>query len=218
MNAQSEGVPHEDGDEPFDAAAAQALIDQADGLRDHLEPDSRLLYGAWGLAWVLGYGTLALTQGVEQAPPPWAFVVFIACLVAAGALTAIHISRRSAGVRGASSRAGTLYGLAWPITFVAVGLLIGALSSAGLTEGQIAIAANGISTMAVGVLYLGGGAMYRDPWWFGLGAWIVLVSSVASMSGLPALFWIMSLAGGGGMLAVALVAAARTRSRSRGRP
>lgn len=170
-----------------------------------------------GLAWLLGYGTLALTQNANGLPPAGAFVVFGALLLAAGVLTAVHITRRSAGLRGASTRAGVMYGITWPISFVVVSVMVGALGNAGVDGEAMAIAANGAFTILVGVLYMAGGAMYRDMTWFLLGVWIAVVAAVAGLAGLPALYWIMALAGGGGLLiraSIAVITQARTRGRA----
>lgn len=195
----------------FDATQARRLLDDAERVGERLGPDARILYGAWGLAWLAGYGTLWFTSRNGGAPPTWAFVVFAACLAAAGVVTAIHIARRTGGVRGASATTGTMYGLTWPVAFLATGIMLGALSRAGLTGEQMALVSNGFAVLVVGALYMAGGAMYRDRAWFVLGAWITLVVAVGTLLGVPALFLVMSLAGGGVMLVAALVQHLRLR-------
>lgn len=195
----------------FDATQARRVLADADRIGERLGPDSRILYGAWGLAWLLGYGTLWFTSRDGGAPPTWAFVVFAGALAAAGVVTAVHIARRAGGVRGASADAGTMYGLTWPVAFIATGIMLGALSQAGLTGEQMALVSNGFTVLVVGALYMAGGAMYRDRAWFVLGVWITLVVAVGTLLGVPYLFLVMSLAGGGVMLVAALVQHIRMR-------
>lgn len=195
----------------FDATQARRLLADAERIGERLGPDSRILYGAWGLAWLLGYGTLWFTSRAGGAPPTWAFVVFGAALGVAGVVTAVHIAQRTGGVRGASAVTGTMYGLTWPIAFAATGIMLGVLSQAGLTGEQMALVSNGFTVLVVGALYMAGGAMYRDRAWFALGVWITLVVAVGTLLGVPALFLVMSLAGGGVMLVVAIVRHAQMR-------
>lgn len=198
-------------DTDFDATQARRLLDDADRMGTRLGPDPRILYGAWGGAWLLGYGTLWFTSRDGGAPPTWAFIAFGSALAAAGVVTAIHIARRTGGVRGASAATGTMYGLSWAVAFMATGVMLGALSQAGLTGEQMALVSNGFTVLVVGALYMAGGAMYRDRAWFALGAWITLVVAVGTLLGVPALFLVMSLAGGGVMLGAALVQHLRMR-------
>ena len=198
-------------DNDFDAVQARRLLDDAARVGERLGPDPRILYGAWGLSWLLGYGTLWLTSRDGGAPPTWAFITFAATLAVAGVVTAVHIARRSGGLRGASAATGTMYGLAWPIAFMATGIMLGALSQAGLTGEQMALVSNGFTVLVVGALYMAGAAMYRDRAWFVLGVWITLVVAVGTVLGVPHLFLVMSLAGGGVMLVAALVQHLRMR-------
>lgn len=202
-------------DDDFNATQARRLLDDAERIGTRLGPDSRILYGAWGLAWLLGYGTLWASAPDGQPPPTWAFVVFAGSLASAGVVTAVHIARRSGGVRGTTAATGTMYGLTWPIAFAATGIMLGALSQAGLTGEQMALVSNGFTVLVVGALYMAGGAMYRDRAWFALGAWITLVVAVATLLGVPHLFLVMCLAGGGVMLVVALVQHIQMRRVSR---
>lgn len=64
----------------------------------------------------------------------------------------------------------------------------------------------------VGVLYLGGGATWRDRAQFGLSAWILVTTGAGVVAGLPWLSLVMALGGGGGFL---LAAAWFTLTRAR---
>lgn len=91
-----------------------------------LDVDGRLLLGAWGLAWLLGFGLFWLASPFRDGAPllavsiPVVSVVYAALLLSAAVVTAVHIVRRSRGVRGLSARQGAMHGWAWMLGFVAV--------------------------------------------------------------------------------------------------
>src|SRR3712207_9091265 len=65
----------------------------------------RLLWGAWGTAWVLGFGALYSSAGETPLlgwPGSTAGVTFAVLLMAAAVVTAVHVARRTAGVHGRS--------------------------------------------------------------------------------------------------------------------
>lgn len=71
---------------PDPAQVADIIRAQRAAVRDAVEPDPRILFGAWGGAWLVGY--LALYASARPAPPHtpagWSFVIFFAlpCLLA----------------------------------------------------------------------------------------------------------------------------------------
>ncbi len=208
-------TPDPDG---FDPALAKAILDDQGTVARRLHVEPPLLFTIWGVAWLIGYFLLWLTGRTTEdgTAAGWALGAYSALLVLATVVTAVHIVRRSRGLRGGTSSAGTLYGLAWGFSFVAVSLIIGGLARHGLSNPQIAVLANAVSCLVVGALYMAGAAMYRERYWFALGAWIVVVAGVATMLPLVALYLVMSIAGGGGMLVAALVTSVtRTRGSRR---
>ena len=187
-----------------------------------LEIDGRLLFGAWGLAWLLGFGLFWLTTPYREGAPPLAVpmgvagAVFAGLLLAAAVVTTAHIMRRSRGVRGPSSRQGAMYGWAWMLGFVAVTCMnSGVLQIVGddLATEVAALLWPAASGLVVGLLYCAGGALWDDPLQFGLGAWLLATTSLGVLGGVTALYLTMALAGGGGFLvAAALLAARQARS------
>jgi len=225
------GTP--DDDRPLDPAASLRLIAaQQDKVKD-IEPDGRVLYGVWGLAWLLGYTTLYVSAvrtadaaaaassatdpgaAVGQ-PEPWAFLAFSVLVASAVAITIVHIMTRVSGVRGASARSGALYGWAWFISFAAMSMVLAGLARAGATPDIMGITSNSLSCLVVGIMYLAGGAMWQETRLYVLGVWILLVAGAATIVGLPGLYLVMAAAGGGGFLLMALVEQAlRARARRR---
>ncbi|MFG2779490.1 hypothetical protein ACGFY7_16775 [Streptomyces prunicolor] len=59
------------------------------------------------------------------------------------------------------------------------------------------------SGLVVGLLYLAGGAVYRDRLQYLLGTWLALTSSAALFVHGAPLYWVLALAGGGSYLVAA---------------
>lgn len=191
----------------LDAAASLALIHaQQEHVRDRGEPDARLLFAMWGTAWLGGYLALFLTARTSPTfqPSALAFAVFGVVLVGAAVGTVVHVLRRSAGVRGPSARSGAMYGWSWFLGFLAVYLVNTGIVNAGASDEVIAIAWNSTSCLVVGVLYMAGGALWQERPMFALGVWIVIVTGAAAVVGMPWTYLVMAVAGGGGMLVLAL--------------
>lgn len=211
-----------DDDLPLDPAESLRLIAAQQQKAKDIEPDGRVLYGVWGLAWLLGYSTLYTSSlrsadaaatatgatGVSGAvgqPEPWAFAVFGTLLIAAVALTIVHVLTRVSGVRGANARAGALYGWAWTIGFVAMSMVLAGLARAGANPEVMALASNALACLVVGLLYLAGGAMWHETRLYVLGVWVLLVAGAATIAGMPGTYLVMAVAGGGGFLLMTLV-------------
>ncbi|MFS0701437.1 hypothetical protein AB6N24_15815 [Cellulomonas sp. 179-A 4D5 NHS] len=202
-------APDDATDEPLDLAESLAIIQaQRTRVRDQVAPDPRILFGAWGLAWFVGYLVLWASASSEPSghPDGTAFAVFGVLLSGALAATIAHIARRSAGVRGASARSGAMFGWTWTIGFSAVVLTMIGLTRAGASWEVLALGWNALSALVVGVLYAAGAAMWEDWRMFLLGAWIALVAGATTLLGVPGSYLLMALAGGGGMLTAATVA------------
>ncbi|WP_051702697.1 hypothetical protein [Oerskovia turbata] len=222
-----------DDDRPLDPAESLRLIAAQQEKAKDVEPDGRVLYGVWGLAWLLGYTTLYVSSLRTAAPPatatleigasdavgqpePWAFALFGTLLIGAVALTIVHVLTRVSGVRGASARSGALYGWAWFISFAAMSLVLAGLARAGANPEVMAVASNALSCLVVGMMYLAGGAMWQEVRLYVLGVWILLVAGAATIVGLPGLYLVMAVAGGGGFLLMAFVEQVlRVRTRRR---
>ena len=210
-HAAPSAVP--DGDAPLDPAASAALIaEQRARVAAETDVDGRLLFGVWGAAWLIGFGAMWSVAGDRPAlgwPPAVAGTVFGGLLVTAMVVTAVHVARRTAGVRGASATQGAMYGWAWSLGFLAVFALANALVRAGAGPEVIQVAMTLTSSLLVGVLYIAGAAIWQDRTQLALGVWIVVVTVAAAFAGVPTMLAVMALAGGGGMLAGALALAVR---------
>jgi hypothetical protein len=169
-----------------------------------IEPNARLLYGVWGLAWLLGFGAFYLIVDAIIVAPLWvAGAVFSALLAAAGAISGIHIARRVQGVRGTDSITGKMYGFAWLLSMVGLGAFLGGAVDLGIAPPAQAALFAGAFPFLVGVLYLAGGAIWRDRFQYGMGVWIILAAAASPFVGVPANYLVLAFGGGGGLLAAA---------------
>lgn len=179
-----------------------------DDAARRLEPDERVLYGAWGSAWLLGFLALWLTAGedprVDAARPAgW---LFAGLMVAAVVVTIVHVSRRVSGLHGPSVEMGRRYSAAWSVAFVTYGLVLAGLERAGATGEVADLVPPLLACFIVAMLYMAGGAVFGDRLQFRIGVWISLCVGAGAVAGAPAHFLVLGLGGGGGLLAGGLVA------------
>ncbi|MEU4360790.1 hypothetical protein [Promicromonospora sp. NPDC023987] len=178
---------------------------QQEAARDATEPDGRLLFGVWGLAWLIGYLAMWTTARDTGSPEGWAGWVLAGCIVGAMAFTIVHSVSRTAGTRGASARIGAMYGWTWFLGFTTFGVLIGAMGDAGAPSEVIAIAANGVACLIVGIMYIAGGLLFEENRMSAVGAWMLVTACLAAFAGMPNTYLVMAVAGGGGFLVMAVV-------------
>ncbi|MFC8801216.1 hypothetical protein ACFT2C_26080 [Promicromonospora sp. NPDC057138] len=211
--------PAEPGDPAgLDPAETLRMIQrQQQAARDAVEPDGRLLFGAWGLAWLIGYLTMWFSARATGHPEGWAGWVLAGCIVGAVGFTIVHSVTRTAGLRGTSSRVGAMYGWAWFLGFTVFGVMLGAMGDAGASYEVMAIAANGFACVVVGLMYLAGGMLFEEARMYALGAWMLVTAGLAAFAGMPNVYLVMAVAGGGGFLVMAAVEqVVRGRRRSPG--
>jgi len=183
------------GTAPDDLAAGLSPAETLALVDDHrhrtvqaLAIDPRVLYGVWGVAWGAGFAAFWVTAGGPQGGyrtlPGWVGAVFGVVMVTAVVVTAAHVGRATRGLRGVSAQVGATYGCAWWLGFAGFTALLVALARAGASEQVLA-------------------AIWRDRVQYGLGGWIVVVTAAGALTGVPGLYLVMSLAGGGGFLLAA---------------
>lgn len=195
-----------DDDEPIDARAGLDIVAaQRRRVRDS-DVDARVLFGIWGVAWLVGYAVQwwSASRSATGTPTAPAGAVFGLLMCAGVVLTIVHVARRSRGLRGASQTVGAMYGWSWFLGFVAQGTLVAGVLNADASPQVVGVVANGAACLVVGLLYMAGGALWREPAFYALGAWLLLTAAIASLVGMPAGYLVMALAGGGGMATAAV--------------
>jgi hypothetical protein len=174
--------------------------------------DSRAAYASFGLAYVLGHGASAVSLGPDPliTLPAWLPMTLLGTGLLAGTVFATLAANRAQ--RGASQHevfSGKLLGLSWISAFAALFLAITGLAAELDRPDLQNMLWPTLAGFLVGVLYLGEGAARRNVLHYGLGTWLALTSTAALLFGIPSLFWVLAVAGGGGFAAAAVLESRR---------
>jgi hypothetical protein len=161
-------------------------------------PNNRHPYLAWGTAWLVGYGAFALAGGdnpVVAMPGLLPTVLLTGGLIAAATVTTVATIRDQRGVAGPAKTAGTLFGAAWATGFTALALLITALGQTLDNQLVHTLLWPTGSAIVVGLLYLMGGTLQRDPLQYTLGTYLALLGAGAVFLDSPGHYWMLAIAG-----------------------
>ena len=175
-------------------------------------------YVSFGLAWLFGYGVFALAYGDHpRLPIPSAVpaVLLVGGLLTAVTITGVVTAKAQRGARGDEALVGNLLAASWPVGFVALFLIITALTTALQEQHVHTLLWPSGSGLAVGLLYLAGGVADRDVLQYALGAWLAVISSAALFLEGANLYWALALVGGGAYLVAAALEPRRYAARGR---
>jgi hypothetical protein len=195
---------------PVNPAEALRLIEaEQAAARRGMQPDPRLTFGPWGIAWLVGFGLLFLRFGPDGrvfVPMPELLPLAVLYLLLAAALVVSSWAGMKANrhVRGVSSTQGLRYGLSWFAAFASVVVIANRVSDL-LPDAEAGLLWSGLSVAVVGVLYIAGAAIWQSREMFILGLWITLVNVGGLVAGPGWHALAISLAGGGGMLVAGFV-------------
>ncbi len=170
--------------------------------------DSRGAYAGFGLAYVLGHGASAISLGPDPLVglPAWMPTTLLGAGLAAGTVFAlVAVNRAQRGANRHDILSGKLLGVSWITGFAALFLAITGLSAALDMPGLQTILWPAWSGFLVGVLYLGEGATRRNLVHYCLGTWVAMTSAAALFLGVPNMFWVLAVAGGGGFAVAAVL-------------
>lgn len=214
----SETHDHEHDREPdlgTPADALAAIHASQRSVQAQTRVSSTALFTAWGIAFLVAYTALYLGYDeTAQTPSAVSLIVLAVCIVSALVFTAVHIARRTAGIRGQSARVGAMYGWAWGLCFGFAMVIFGAVADAGASPLAMSILTNSVSLLIVAALYMAGGALWQEWRMFALGAWFAVIGAVAAIVAPPDGYLVQAIAGGGGFLVAALVAVVLERRRA----
>lgn len=165
---------------------------------------------AWGIAWLLGFGVLWLIDGLRPGfglPLAVAVPIFVVLLAAAIATSAVLGIRSGRGIRGNTDDAfqGILYGLTWMIGSLAIVFFAQGLLFNGMDRDLANIFYPVAFVLFTGVMYVFSAAMWRAIPMLILGCWTIVVGLVAPFFGYPNHYLVMALAGGIGLLVLAVL-------------
>ncbi len=205
--------PHPDDDDALDPAAMLDLLEQQQRtVSRRMAGYVPAILGAWGIAWLVGFGLLWGIDGARPAfavPLPVAVVCFIVLMVAAIAVAAVLGTLSGRGIRTTPAAAftGVVYGLTWPVGLVGIFALGSALVRNGMPPELSSFYYPSAISMFVGIMYLIAGALWQARAAVAMGAWIVLVAAVAPFFGYPTHYLVFAVAGGGVFIVGAIVVA-----------
>jgi hypothetical protein len=126
-------------------------------------------------------------------------------VIAAAAVTTVATIRDQRGVTGPAKTAGTLFGAAWATGFTALALLITALGQTLDNQLVHTLLWPTGSAVVVGLLYLMGGTLQRDPLQYTLGTYLALLGAGAVFLDSPGHYWMLAIAGAPAYFAAAAV-------------
>ncbi|WP_253905827.1 hypothetical protein [Arthrobacter sp. H5] len=172
-----------------------------------------MTYLIWGLAWLVGFGIL---HGSRFGWLPFdyevALLAFGAILLVAIVGTILMVGRYARGIRGHSAFIGAMYGVAWALGFLVMGILSGIIAQVVEDFWLRGMLINGMAILIVGLLYITGGTTFNDRIQSSMGIWFLLINIAALMSGPDHYLTVFFIFGSGGFLVGALVATLRRRS------
>jgi hypothetical protein len=200
----------EDDVAPTSAAESLRLIqDQRDVAERSLRPDPRLIYWPWGIAWFVGFGLLFLRHGPHgqvrvDMPDALPLITLYLLMIIAFVVSGVAGAKANRHISGDSSARGRMYGWSWFFGFAGAAVICVHFSDL-LPEAEVGLLWAAMSVGVVSVLYLAGGATWHSRDMFVLGLWLTLSNIAGVLAGPGWHSLVVSLAGGGGMLAAGLV-------------
>ncbi|WP_320781415.1 ABC transporter permease [Streptomyces sp. CRN 30] len=166
-------------------------------------------YVGFGLAYLLGHGSAALSRGADPLLelPGWLPMTLLGAGLAVGTVQATLAALRAqrAATAPGDVLSGQLLGAAWISAFAALFLAItGLAATLDSPDVQTLLWPTG-SGLVVGLLYVAEGAVRRNVLHYTLGTWLALTSTAALLLGSPGLYWTLTLAGGGAYAVAAVL-------------
>ncbi|GAB3607448.1 hypothetical protein GCM10027413_28570 [Conyzicola nivalis] len=206
-----------DSDAPLDPAAMYALLqNQQRSVETQMGAFVPYITLAWGLTWLIGFGSLWLIDGLQPAfslPLGVAVPIFIATVLISGGFSAWLGIRSGRGMRGntASAFTGTVYGVTWSIGATALAVFGGALRYQGMSAELANFYYPSAYVLFAGIMYVIAGAIWHAVPSVVAGCWLVLIAVVAPFFGYPGHYLFLALAGGIAFLALSAFGAVQQR-------
>lgn len=195
--------------ENFDAAAARLLLDDTEKhTRRQVDIRGDVLFGAWGVAWIVGYLAIwwsTRTQDPYVGPAWWGFTILAVAMVAAVGVTVATITKASAGISGDSWKAGMYYGLTWGVGFMTWQVVMAAVAHAGVSDEVGGLLGGALPALIVAIIYCASAAVWEESAFFVVGAWLAVSAGIGVWTGPSTMALVIGLLGGVGFLAGAVL-------------
>jgi hypothetical protein len=187
--------------------AAAIVQDARASARRELVISAPVVYTAWGLVWLIGYGVMWLSvrgQHPYLGPSGASIaVVFVLAAFAVAAVLAIG-HRAAAGIDGRSVRYRRIILATWAIGYLIL-LLVQAAISGSVSTRALAFVGLAGPVLLAGLTYILASILGRDRPAFALGAWLVIVGASCAWQAPAAILATCALAGGGAFLLLAVI-------------
>lgn len=206
-----------DTDAPLDPAAMYSLLqNQQRSVETQMGAFVPYITLAWGLTWLIGFGSLWLIDGLQPTfslPIAVAVPIFIGTILISGGFSAWLGIRSGRGMRGNSASAftGTVYGITWSIGATALAVFGGALRSQGMTAELANFYYPSAYVLFAGIMYIIAGAIWRAIPSLIAGCWLVVIAVVAPFFGYPNHYLFLAIAGGLSFIALSIFGAVQQR-------
>lgn len=209
----SNGGTATDDESPLGPAESLALIErESSRIHRRLVTSMVPFLVCWGVVYLLGFGGLYLAYGPGLVSETVVGIVFAALIVAGIAFSTVYGIRSGRGVRGGSQTTGAMYGISWPVAFLALtGVNLGLQRTFDLADNQVTLLWSTSSMMLIGALYMVSGALWRSAAMYAFGVIALLGAVACVLVGAPACYLVVAVAIGGGMLLIAAAQVFRSR-------
>ncbi len=187
--------------------AAAVVQDARARARSELVISAPLVYAAWGLVWLLGYGAMWLSVRGQHPYTGPSGVSIAAVFVLAGfavAAVLVIVSRAAAGIGGQSVRHRRVILATWAAGYLILLLVQAAVSSSVSTRAHAFVAYAGPLVLA-GLIYILASVLGRNRPAFALGIWLVIAGASCAWLAPAAILATCALAGGGAFLLLAVI-------------
>jgi hypothetical protein len=183
-------------------------------VRERVRPERTVrrpvIFLAWGLAVLVGYGALWLSvrgQHPFRGPTVPAVVTLIALVAVAAVCTAWAADRASSGVGGSSALQRGIFVSALVAGAVAMDIFIHAASQSAADRPLVALMAAAAPLLVAGVVFVASSAVngVLDRPRLALGLWLLAVAAEGGWAGPVTYLAVIALAGGGGIVLMAAI-------------
>jgi hypothetical protein len=189
--------------------AAAVVQDARVRARRELVISAPLVYLAWGLVWLLGYGAMWLSvRGQHPYSGPSGVSIAMVFVLAGFAVAAVLVivSRAAAGIDGQSVRYRRIILATWATGYLILIVGQAVIISSVSTRTYTFVAFAGPLLLA-GLTYILASALGRNRTAFVLGAWLVIAGASCAWQAPAAILATCALAGGGAFLLAAVIEA-----------
>jgi hypothetical protein len=174
-----------------------------------------VIFAAWALVYLLGYGVVWLSARGQQpyrAPAGWALALLALLAVIALGVTAMVTDRATIGVGGASALRRRIYWLSLAIGLLGLYIMEAALRYNGASRGVIGVVTASAPLLVAGVVLVAGTAAWLNWYAFGLGVWLIAVAAFSGFAGPVGVWAVDALAVGLPFLLIATIRIGRNWS------